>query len=228
MLCTRAAPKAATMTSEKLKEAIPIKSTAKFGDMVPVISGIRTFIVEANRATPRNTKKASRLVGDHRLAAKKSTPAPVARTRAIYVLAFVGIVNSLSDLAYLALLRVPERTVRVTPDHRVAPDDRVTPNHGVAPYNGIAPNNRIAPDNGVAPNHRVTPDNRVAPDGSRSCRKCDCIIAGIQHSCGRKRRTGGCWREVGIGEGGRCVHRAGADCENVLLDRIGNARPEVR
>src|SRR5712691_2047330 len=165
----RAAARLAAMTSGKRKAAMPINRKTKFGDMVPVNPGMRTFSVDANKVRPRKAANSGRLGEDHDFAARTTITVPEARMRAMYALAVFGIEDSLSTIYPALLLGVP-----VVADPQGL-QDGVAPNHGISPDHAERLVKRIAPDYGVAPNHgftgdertgedRIAPDNRVTPN----------------------------------------------------------------
>jgi hypothetical protein len=101
----------ATTTCEKLKKAMPMKRKAKFGDMVLVIPGMRTFSVEARRVKQSSAANCGRLAEDHHLAANSKIPVPEANIRAMYHFATLDIdVPSVKDSAAIfaiLLIQIP-------------------------------------------------------------------------------------------------------------------------
>src|SRR2546427_11705767 len=172
----RAAARLAAMTSGKRKAAMPISRKTKFGEMVPVNPGIRTFSADANKVRPRKAANSGRLGEDHDFAARTTITVPEARMRAMYALAVFGIEDSLT-IYHALLLGVPVVADPqglqdgVAPNHRISPDHAerlvktIAPDHGVAPDHGLTSDertgeDRISPDNGGIPNDGIIPDRR--------------------------------------------------------------------
>jgi hypothetical protein len=68
-----------------------MRRKAKFGEMVLVIPGMRTFSVEARRVKQSNAANCGRLAEDHHLAARNKITVPEASTRPIYHFATLDI-----------------------------------------------------------------------------------------------------------------------------------------